>query len=290
MQNWIVSLAALPLFAAAVLAADKPAVEGAAPGQWTMDFEAARKVATEKKLPLLLNFTGSDWCGWCKHMDKTVFSQEVWNAYAKQNLMLVWIDFPQDKSLVPEKYVARNKALSTLFGIEGYPAYIILDDDGKNQLGQLGADREITPDAFIAKIKAILKNRRSEVEALLKAMPEKSAQEFRATTQKLEASRSELKALEDSYEKKRVELKLLIDEAQKRLDALRAEASLAKLPKEKIDAYRAKKTRYDALSAELKAWLTNEPPNNEANMKKFRAWRDEIAGLEKEIQSLLETK
>ncbi len=290
MQNWIFSLAALPLLAVAVLAADKPAVEGAVPGQWTMDFEAARKVAAEKKLPLLLNFTGSDWCGWCKHMDKTVFSQEVWSTYAKQNLMLVWLDFPQDKALVPEKYVARNKALSTLFGIEGYPAYIILDDDGKKQLGQLGADRELTPDAFIDKIKAVLKNRSSEVDALLKTMPEKSAQEFRATTQKLEASRSELKALEDSYEKKRAELNLLIDETQKRLDALRAEAGLAKLPKEKVDAYRAKKTRYDAVSAELKAWLTTEPPNNEANMKKFRAWRDEIAGLEKEIQSLLETK
>ena len=51
-------------------AADKVELEGASVGVWTMDFDAAVKLAGEKKLPLILNFTGSDWCGWCKLMDK----------------------------------------------------------------------------------------------------------------------------------------------------------------------------------------------------------------------------
>jgi hypothetical protein len=223
-------------------------------------------------------------------MDKAVFSQEAWGTYAKANLLLVWIDFPKDKSLVPEKYVARNKSLASQFSVEGYPAYIVLDDDGKNKLGQLGADREITPETFIAKINVLLKNRRSEVEALLKTMPVKSAQEYRVTATKLEASRAELKAFEAACEKKRGELDTRIEGEQKRLETLRTEAYLAKLPKEKADAYRAKKSRLDAVNAEIKAWIASEPPNSEANMKKFGAWRDEVTSLEKTMQSLLETK
>jgi len=276
------------LLALSASAADKPATEGATPGQWTMDFEAARKVAVEKKLPILINFTGSDWCGWCKHMDKEVFSQEAWIAYAKENLMLVWIDFPKDKGLVPEKYVSRNKALSELFGIEGYPAYIILDSDGKNQLGQLGADQEINPALFIARLKGVLKNRASEVEKLLNTLPEKTAQEYRITAKKLEDTRTELKALEDSYKKKNADLHAQIESTEKRLDAIRIEASFTKLPKEKAIAYTAKKSQHDKVSAELEAWIATRPERNDANSKKYSAWREELATLEADMQKLLE--
>ena len=81
-------------------AADQVELEGASVGIWTMDFDAAVKLAGEKNLPLMLNFTGSDWCGWCKLMDKNVFAEEVWKTYAKENVLLVTLDFPQDKSVV----------------------------------------------------------------------------------------------------------------------------------------------------------------------------------------------
>ena len=54
-------------------AADKVELEGAKVGVWTMDYDAAVKLAGEKKLPLMLNFTGSDWCGWCKKLDRETF-------------------------------------------------------------------------------------------------------------------------------------------------------------------------------------------------------------------------
>jgi thioredoxin-related protein len=186
------SLAAL--LASAALASGKPALEGAVPGQWTMDFDAAQKVAAEKKLPLLLNFTGSDWCGWCKHMDKEVFSKDAWGAYAKDHLVLVWLDFPQDKSLVPEKFAARNSKLSERFGVGGYPTYIVLDDDGKTKLGQLGADQEISPDKFIGSLKALLKHRPSIVEALLKTLPKEKSSAYRAKRARLAAAKAELDA------------------------------------------------------------------------------------------------
>ncbi len=288
MKTGIACLASLLTLAAA--AAEKPATEGAVPGQWTMDMDAAKKVAAEKKLPLLLNFTGSDWCGWCKHMDKEVFSKDAWGAYAKDNLVLVWIDFPNDKTLVPDKFVARNKSLSESYGVEGYPTYIVLDDDGQTKLGQLGADQEISPEKFIGSIKNLLGNRAAEIDALLKSLPEKTAQDYRAATKKKTEAETELKNLKASFEKKSEELDKSIDDQEKRLDDIRLEARLAKLPKEKADAYRAKNARLTAVNAELKTWIATRPEKNDENTKKFNAWRDEIATLEKDLSTLIENK
>jgi len=142
----------------------KPDTEGAKPGVWTQDFDAAKKAAVEKGLPLFINFTGSDWCGWCILMDDQVFSKPAWEEYAQENLMLVYINFPQDKSLVPEKYVARNEELAKSFGVQGFPTYIILDSDAETALGQLGASRNATPESFIAQVKAITGKRARKAE------------------------------------------------------------------------------------------------------------------------------
>ena len=133
--------------------AERPVTEGAKVGEWTMDFDAAKALAKAKNLPLLLNFTGSDWCGWCKLMDKNVFSTEAWKSYATQNMVTVFIDFPKDKSLVPAKVVERNKTLSEKFEVGGYPTYILLAADGEKQLGKLSASRDATPANFIQSIK-----------------------------------------------------------------------------------------------------------------------------------------
>ena len=85
--------------------------EGYTPGKWTMDVQAARKYAKEHNLPLFLNFTGSDWCVWCKLMEDRVFSKQEFYEKTKDKIVLVWIDFPRDKDLVPEKYRDRNRTL-----------------------------------------------------------------------------------------------------------------------------------------------------------------------------------
>ncbi len=157
----------------------KPATKGAEPGKWTQDYDAALKVASEKKLPLMLNFTGSDWCGWCKLMDKNVFADhKEWGAYAKDNLMLVTLDFPRDKTIVPEKWVARNNELKTQFGVRGFPTYVVLESDGKTKLGQLGASREATPKNFIEKTKAALRFSKAAVAAFTKGMSKEKTQSY----------------------------------------------------------------------------------------------------------------
>lgn len=105
------------------------AVEGSL---WLTDYDQALKVAAEKKLPVLVDFTGSDWCGWCIRLDKEVFSQDAFKAYAKENLVLVKLDFPRRKNL-PKEEAARNQELAGKFGIQGFPTIVLLGADGQEK-------------------------------------------------------------------------------------------------------------------------------------------------------------
>lgn len=159
-KTWIFLLAAM--LAPGAWAA--PATEGATPGEWTMDFEAAKALAAETGRPLLMGFNGSDWCGWGRQMERQVFSQEAWQTYAKDRLVLVWIDFPQDKSLVPEAYAERNAHLSREFEIGAFPTYVLLDADGHTRLGRAGIESGSTPESFIAALEdALLVSEKSVV-------------------------------------------------------------------------------------------------------------------------------
>ena len=126
------------------------AITGAEPGVWTQDADAAFALAAEKGLPILMNFTGSDWCPWCILMEKQVFSTRKWATWAKEHVVQVFIDFPEDKTRVPLAYVARNQRMAQEYGIEGFPTYVVLAADGKTRLGELGASRSATPRQFIA--------------------------------------------------------------------------------------------------------------------------------------------
>jgi len=120
------------LFACLALA-QSPAGE---PSQWQTDApKAVAKAKAEKKL-VLLDFTGSDWCGWCIKLHKEVFSTPEFSEYAKNNLVLVEVDFPQNKPQTPELKKA-NEALQARFKIEGYPTIILLNGEGK-KVGELG--------------------------------------------------------------------------------------------------------------------------------------------------------
>jgi protein disulfide-isomerase len=116
---------------------------------WDDDYEKAlEKAKTEKKL-VLLDFTGSDWCGWCMKLDKEVFSKKEFKDYAKDNLVLVEVDFPQQKRLT-KKVKEQNDKLQNQYKVRGYPTIIVLNSEGK-QVGELGY-QEGGPAPFIAKL------------------------------------------------------------------------------------------------------------------------------------------
>ncbi|WDE97813.1 thioredoxin family protein [Lentisphaera profundi] len=98
--------------------------------EWVTDYEKALKTAKAEKKHLLLNFTGSDWCGWCIKLDKEVFDTSKFKKYAKKELILVKLDFPR-KGKQSKEEKAQNQKLAKEFGVRGYPTILILDPDGK---------------------------------------------------------------------------------------------------------------------------------------------------------------
>ena len=198
--------------------ASEVAKDGAEVGKWTMDFDAAAKLAAEKKLPMLLNFTGSDWCGWCKLMDESVYAKKEWQDYAAANLILVTIDFPQDEKLVPEKYAARNGRLQEQFKVEGYPTYVLLDVDAKTEIGRLGAGQDKTPKIFIAEVQDALRMAPANLEKKFAALgPEKGAQ-FKAAIAKMNAIETEFKTWLGTQPKRNAENDAKFEGYQKSLE------------------------------------------------------------------------
>jgi len=106
------------------------------PGTWTEDYTTAMQAAARLKRPLLMNFTGSDWCGWCIQLDKEVFSTGEFMNYAKGSLVLLKVDFPSKKSQT-SSLKKQNKALADGFKVRGFPTIILLDHKGK-EIAKMG--------------------------------------------------------------------------------------------------------------------------------------------------------
>ncbi len=116
---------------------------------WRTDLPEAAADARQDRKFLLLNFSGSDWCGWCKRLDAEVFSTTAFQDYAASDLVCVLADFPRSKELDPALR-SRNERLMRHFRVEGFPSILLFSPDGEliDKLGyQPGG-----PDAFIRAI------------------------------------------------------------------------------------------------------------------------------------------
>jgi protein disulfide-isomerase len=128
----------------------------AAEGEWLTDLPKAQaKAKTEKKL-VLADFTGSDWCPPCKALHKNVLSDPEFKKYAKDNLILVEIDFPKRKKQDPE-LERTNRALAEKFQVEAFPTVIVFDSAGKEVKRESGYGGETAAD-YIAKLKKLQKS------------------------------------------------------------------------------------------------------------------------------------
>jgi protein disulfide-isomerase len=121
---------------------------------WLTDVPKAQEKAKAEKKLVMLDFTGSDWCGWCIKLNKEVFSQPEFADYAKENLVLVEVDFPRGKAQTAELKKA-NAALQDKYKVEGYPTIIVLNEDGK-KVGELGYQPG-GPKPFIAELDKLKK-------------------------------------------------------------------------------------------------------------------------------------
>jgi thioredoxin-related protein len=97
---------------------------------WVTDYNAALATAAKENKKVLLDFTGSDWCGWCIKLKKETFDQPAFKEYADKNLVTVEIDFPQRKTL-DAQLQKQNSALQEQYQVQGFPTLVLLDPQGK---------------------------------------------------------------------------------------------------------------------------------------------------------------
>lgn len=134
--------------------------------KWHTDMTEAMKISKKTKKPLLLFFTGSDWCGWCIRLQKEVLKTPEFEKWAKEKVVLVELDFPKRASQ-PQEVKNQNMQLQQLLGVRGYPTVWIVNaassKDGKINLEQLGSTGYVAggPTAWLATADKILEAKKS---------------------------------------------------------------------------------------------------------------------------------
>ena len=129
---------------------------------WETNVNKAIEVSKKTKKPMLLFFTGSDWCGWCKRLTASVFSQETFKQWAEKNVVLLELDFPRRKALAPEVQQTNNQ-LMNMFGVRGYPTVWFVkatEKDGKINFEKLGSSGYVAggPAVWLEGANQIIKN------------------------------------------------------------------------------------------------------------------------------------
>lgn len=97
---------------------------------WMTDFVAAQKKAAAEGKDLFINFTGSDWCGWCQRLDKEVFSQKLFIYEAQKRFIFVKVDFPRNSKL-SDTLQSQNEKLAQRYEAQGFPTIILAAADGQ---------------------------------------------------------------------------------------------------------------------------------------------------------------
>ena len=97
---------------------------------WQDNLEKALQQAKKENKAVLVNFTGSDWCIWCKRLTEEVFSKKEFETYAKKNLILVKLDFPRNIEQSTETKMYNNN-LAQKFGVQGFPTILLFNSSGK---------------------------------------------------------------------------------------------------------------------------------------------------------------
>lgn len=124
---------------------------------WFTDYKKATEVAKKENKLILLRFSGSDWCGNCIKLDRSLFTDSTFISFAEENIVLLNADFPQrKKNQLPEALQQQNDNLAEKFNKEGaFPKVVIIDSKG-NLVGTMQYPLN-SVDEYINNIKSIIK-------------------------------------------------------------------------------------------------------------------------------------
>jgi thioredoxin-related protein len=152
---------------------------------WSSDFAASKKQAAESKKDLLIDFTGSDWCGWCIKLNDEVFKHESFKAGVKDSFVLVELDYPKDKSKLSEETQKQNAELGEKYAVQGYPAILLCDGEGRPYAAtgyQKGG-----PEKYVEHLNELRQNKAKRDEAFAAAGKAEGAEMAQALIAALEA-------------------------------------------------------------------------------------------------------
>lgn len=93
---------------------------------WLVNIEEAYAISKKTNKPILANFTGSDWCGWCKRLRAEVFSKPEFKDWAEKNVILLELDYPR-KTKLPQQQAQQNAGLQQAFQVKGFPTIWVFD-------------------------------------------------------------------------------------------------------------------------------------------------------------------
>lgn len=122
---------------------------------WVTDIQKAEAQAASQQKPIFAYFTGSDWCGWCKRLDANILSHKEFQDYARDNLVMLKLDFPRRTPQPPE--VAKvNKSLAQRYGVRGFPTIVLTDAQGK-EIARTGF-QYMSAAEYVEHLKSLLKS------------------------------------------------------------------------------------------------------------------------------------
>lgn len=94
--------------------------------EWTTDLDAATARAATEGKAVLVDFTGSDWCGFCIRLKKNVLDKPEFEAFAKDKFLFVEVDLPRNVAKIGQDLYAKNQQLCERFKIQGFPTIMVL--------------------------------------------------------------------------------------------------------------------------------------------------------------------
>lgn len=92
---------------------------------WQTNYEVATKMAKEQNKPLLILFTGSDWCSWCQRLEKEVLQSEPFEDKITKSFVCLKIDFPIKRQQASDQF-KQNQDLKAKYMVQGFPTIILL--------------------------------------------------------------------------------------------------------------------------------------------------------------------
>ncbi len=124
---------------------------------WQPTFEKAKQLAQQEHKAILLNFSGSDWCGPCIRLRKEIFDNPAFSGMADSLLVMYDADFPRNKkNQLAKAAQLANDALADKYNTEGkFPLTLLLDENGKILKSWDGLPKE-TAAQFAADIRGIV--------------------------------------------------------------------------------------------------------------------------------------